>query len=61
MKRTISLILSLLFFLPLGAQDIHLPKNVFGALKARSIGPATMSGRVTSVDAVDCNPNIISI
>ncbi len=61
MKRTIFFILSLLFFLPLGAQDIQLPRNVFGSIKARSIGPATMSGRVTSVDAIDRNPNIIYV
>ncbi len=61
MKRILTIILVLGFVLPLNAQDIKLPKNVFGALKARSIGPATMSGRVTSVDAVNNNPNIIYV
>ena len=31
----------------------------FKNLKARSIGPAGMSGRVTSIDAVVANPDII--
>ncbi len=31
----------------------------FKNLKARSIGPAGMSGRVTSIDALQANPNII--
>ena len=31
----------------------------FKNLKARSIGPAGMSGRVTSIDALYSNPNII--
>ncbi len=61
MRRILLLITALALFLPLKAQEIKLPKNVFGALKARSIGPATMSGRVTSVDAVDSNPNIIYV
>ena len=58
---------SLIFILILGmifsatAQDIRLPKNVFGAMRARSIGPATMSGRITTIAAVDENPNIIYV
>jgi len=39
------------------AQKISLDR--FKNLKARSIGPAGMSGRVTSVDAVVSNPDII--
>jgi len=31
----------------------------FGAIKARSIGPAVMSGRITCIDAVNSNPLII--
>src|SRR5258706_16060492 len=33
--------------------------NQFKNLKVRSIGPAGMSGRVTSIDAVVSNPDII--
>jgi photosystem II stability/assembly factor-like uncharacterized protein len=39
------------------AQKISLSQ--FKNLKARSIGPAGMSGRITSIDAVYANPNII--
>ncbi|MDH5806028.1 MAG: hypothetical protein OEZ54_12680, partial [Gemmatimonadota bacterium] len=35
--------------------------ELFGAMSARSIGPAGMSGRVGSVDAVASNPNIIFV
>ncbi len=43
-----------------GAQTISLEKD-FKNLKARSIGPAGMSGRVTTIDAVHSNPDIIYI
>jgi len=36
-----------------------IPLDQFKNLKARSIGPAGMSGRVTSIDALYSNPNII--
>lgn len=42
---------------PLVAQDIDLGK--LKAMEARSIGPAGMSGRVTAIEAVHANPNII--
>ena len=35
--------------------------DLFKNLKARAIGPAGMSGRVTTIDAVNANPNIIYI
>jgi photosystem II stability/assembly factor-like uncharacterized protein len=49
--------LLLLFSSKATAQKISLDQ--FKNLKARSIGPAGMSGRVTSIDAVYSNPNII--
>lgn len=33
----------------------------FGALKARSIGPAGMSGRIAAIDAVVADPNVIYV
>ncbi len=42
------------------AQPLSLEKD-FKNLKARSIGPAGMSGRVTTIDAVHANPDIIYI
>ena len=41
----------------LSAQKIT--TSQFANLKARSIGPAGMSGRVTSIDALHSNPDII--
>jgi len=52
--------LFLLLFLPVGlmAQTIDLKKH-FSNWKPRNIGPAGMSGRVTAIDAVWSNPNIV--
>ena len=33
--------------------------DMFKAMKARSIGPAAMSGRITAIDVVESNPEII--
>ena len=40
------------------AQQVDLNKQ-FKAMKPRNIGPAGMSGRVTAIDAVNSNPNIV--
>lgn len=54
MKKRLSL--GLLLFLGFaGLAEAWTSRDVFG-LKARSIGPATMSGRVTAIDAVPGNP-----
>lgn len=58
-------LLALSFFLlwvlqgiePLQAQQVDMSQ--FAAMKTRSVGPAGMSGRITAIDAVDDNPNII--
>ncbi len=44
---------------PAQAQQIDTTK--LGGLKARAIGPAGMSGRVTSIDAVHSNPDVIYV
>ena len=49
--------LSCFLSLYVAAQKISLDR--FKNLQARSIGPAGMSGRVTSIDAVNSNPDII--
>ena len=36
-------------------------KNLFNSFKARSIGPAEMGGRVTAIDVVEKNKNIIYV
>ncbi len=52
-----SLLLLLFLNTAINAQKISVDQ--FKNLKARSIGPAGMSGRVTAIDAVLSNPNII--
>jgi photosystem II stability/assembly factor-like uncharacterized protein len=56
-----SCLLALIFFVCLisSAQKISLDK--FKNWKPRNIGPAGMSGRITSIDAVVSNPNIIYV
>jgi len=63
MKR---IVLSLVLFMAvlqmgLGQTQVKLDKNTFGELKARSIGPAVMSGRVAALDAVNADPRILYV
>ena len=54
------MMLLLLFWasMPLAmAQQIDM--SMFKSMKARNVGPAAMSGRITAIDAVHENPNII--
>lgn len=51
--------LLLLVLVPLHSQPIDV--DLFKALQPRNIGPAGMSGRVTAIDAVIADPNIIYI
>ncbi len=59
MQKYLLLGLSLLFCTALSSQDINLEK--FEALAPRSIGPAGMSGRVTTIDVINDQPNVIYI
>ena len=52
-----ALLLGVLFALPAQAQQLDTTK--FAAMQARNIGPAGMSGRVTSFDVVLRDPDII--
>ncbi len=54
-----TLLLSLIFLA--GPASAQIDPDLFGGMKARSIGPAAMSGRVVAVDAVEANPQIIYI
>jgi len=51
------LIISIVFFSTLSFAQID--TSLFKGISARSIGPAGMSGRIASIDAVISNPNII--
>ncbi|MBC7686972.1 MAG: xyloglucanase precursor, partial [Aquabacterium sp.] len=56
--RKLNILLALCTFASLlSAQTIS--TNQFKNLKPRSIGPAGMSGRVTAIDALHSNPDII--
>ncbi|MBD3220344.1 glycosyl hydrolase, partial [bacterium] len=46
---------------PTDDPGIPIETAVFGALKARSIGPATMSGRVAALDAVASDPRLVYV
>ncbi|WP_246000855.1 WD40/YVTN/BNR-like repeat-containing protein [Pontibacter diazotrophicus] len=39
----------------------QLPTSVFKHMKARSVGPAVMGGRITAIDAVVSNPDIMYV
>ena len=61
---TIAVIVSVLGFFPRNvvAQDhVKVDENTFGDIQARKIGPATMSGRISALDAVDRNPAVVYI
>jgi len=42
-------------------ENITVSENTFGAIEARHIGPATMSGRIAALDAVQNDPRIIYV
>ncbi|MBB6325678.1 photosystem II stability/assembly factor-like uncharacterized protein [Algoriphagus iocasae] len=52
-------ILTLAILLSFGSNAQQVDMGLFKPMKARSIGPAAMSGRITAIDAVDDNPSII--
>ncbi|OYU56641.1 MAG: hypothetical protein CFE25_05275 [Chitinophagaceae bacterium BSSC1] len=58
MRKQLLSILALGLAMGIQAQQVDLNKQ-FKAMKPRNIGPAGMSGRVTAIDAVNNNPNII--
>ena len=41
--------------------DIQIDSNLFGEIKARAIGPAVMSGRISAIDVVRSDKNVIYI
>ena len=57
MRRFIPFIALLILGLPANGQQLDM--DLFGPMKPRNIGPAGMSGRVTAIDAVVSNPDVI--
>ncbi|HEV7517434.1 MAG TPA: hypothetical protein VGR07_14120, partial [Thermoanaerobaculia bacterium] len=41
--------------------DARIDSDLFAGLKARAIGPAAMSGRVTAIEGVESNPGILYV
>ena len=68
MKKIYPVILIALFMVSISAgadtkseKSIKIDKYIFGSIKARPIGPAVMSGRISCLDAVHENPNIFYV
>jgi photosystem II stability/assembly factor-like uncharacterized protein len=59
MKRLLFSMLMLIASLPLFAQDFNM--KLLQDLKPRNIGPGGMSGRVTAIDAVHENPDVMYV
>jgi photosystem II stability/assembly factor-like uncharacterized protein len=59
MKKILSLCLLAITALPLLAQKLDMEK--LKGMKPRAIGPAAMSGRITAVDVVASNPDIMYV
>jgi len=59
MKKNLFLYFIALIAIPVLGQKLDMEKLT--GLNARSIGPSGMSGRVTAIDAIETNPNIIYI
>ena len=49
------------FGLSKAEEPVRVGPHIFGELRARSIGPATMSGRIAALDALIDNPNIFYV
>ncbi|HSG40871.1 MAG TPA: hypothetical protein VLE27_14630 [Thermoanaerobaculia bacterium] len=61
LRRSVPRLLLCLLVLAPGAAFAAFDPSVLAGMKARSIGPAGMSGRVTSIDAVESNPSIVYV
>ena len=62
MRNMILLLLSVILSLNIQAQrKTKLSKYTFGEVKAREIGPAVMSGRIATIDAVNTDHNTIYV
>lgn len=55
-RRITLTLLCLGLALDVGAADVPYDSDLFGGMRARAIGPATMSGRIASIDASQSDP-----
>jgi photosystem II stability/assembly factor-like uncharacterized protein len=61
MRKLIFVVLALLAAVSAPAAHAAVDPALLAGMKARSIGPAGMSGRVASIAAVESNPNIVYV
>lgn len=59
MKKYLFIAFAALLAFPVFGQKLSMEK--LAGLKARSIGPSGMSGRITAIDAIETNPNVIYV
>jgi photosystem II stability/assembly factor-like uncharacterized protein len=62
-KRPAAILLLSLFSLLVSPSSLHaqFDPELLAGMKARAIGPASMSGRVASIDAVESDPDIVYV
>ena len=60
-KKFILYLVVFLVVFPAFSSKIKLDSSAFNGLRARSIGPAVMGGRITAIEGVNSNPNIIYV
>ncbi len=62
MRKTLScLVLAAALAVPAALSAAPVDPDLLAGLKARAIGPASMSGRVAAIDAVESNPDIVYV
>ncbi len=54
-------VIGLFFFLAVTFLSAQITKDIFAGLKARSIGPANMSGRIGAIEGVPSDPNVFYV
>ena len=60
-SRFLCLVIFIFSFQVTEAQNIKLTPSFFGSMEARAIGPAVMSGRITTLDAFNDDPRVVYI
>lgn len=59
MRKGLFVLLAMLLFTPLNAQQLDM--DLLKGIEPRNIGPAGMSGRITAIDVVEMNTDIIYV
>ena len=60
-QKTFAIIVIAFFFIGLTGLSAQITRDTFAGLKARSIGPANMSGRIGAIEGVPSDPNVIYV